>query len=100
MAKRKDIEITEDDAAADPIGPPAPVSAKIELPTVESPPLSPASEIAATSPAAAAPSVAEAPATEPSIAPAAAEAAELPLRIWPRFTIRPRHKRYGCSPPR
>ena len=95
MAKRKNTDITEGNAAADPIGPPAPKSVKSELPAVESPPLSPASEIATTSPPAAEPSVAEAPATEPSIAPAAVEAAELPPRIWPRFTIRPRHKRYG-----
>ncbi len=95
MAKRKDIETTGGSAAADPIGPPAPKSIKRELPTVESPPLSPASEIATTSPPVAEPVVAEAPATEPSIAPASAEAAELPLRIWPRFAMRPRHKRYG-----
>jgi hypothetical protein len=95
MAKRKDVEITESDAAANLIGPPAPKSIKRALPTVESPPLSPTSELAATSPAAAEPSAAEVPAIEPSIAPAAVKAAELPPRIWPRFAIRPRHKRYA-----
>ena len=95
MAKRKATEITEDNAAADMIGPPAPKSINSELPAVASPPLSPASEIAATPPSAAEPIVTEAPATEPAIAPAAGEAAELPPRNWPRFTIRPRHKRYG-----
>jgi hypothetical protein len=95
MAKRKDIEITESDAAANLIGPPAPKSIKRALPTVESPPLSPASELAATSPVAAESSAAAAPAIEPSIEPAAVKAAELPPRVWPRFTIRPRHKRYG-----
>jgi hypothetical protein len=95
MAKRKDTEITEGNAAADPIGPPAPKSVKRELPIVESPPLSPASEIATTASAVAEPIVAEAPAIEASIASTSVEAAELPSRIWPRFTIRPRHKRYG-----
>jgi len=94
MAKRKATEITEGNAA-DLIGPPAPKSFKRELPAVESPPLSPASEIAAMSPAAAEPSAAEVPAIEPSTEPAAVKAAELPPRIWPGFTIRPRHKRYG-----
>ena len=94
MAKRKATETTEDNAAADMIGPPAPKSINSELPAVASPPLSPASEIAATPPSIAEPIVTEVPATEPAIAPAADEAAELP-RTWPRFTIRPRHKRYG-----
>ncbi len=95
MAKRKDIETTGGSAAADPIGPPAPKRVKSELPTVASPPLSPASEIATTASAAAEPNVAEEPAIEPSIEPAAVKTAELPPRIWPRFTVRPRHKRYG-----
>jgi gas vesicle protein len=102
MAKRKDTETTAGSAAADPIGPPAPKSVKRDLPTVESPPLSPASE--AVAPIAAEPSVVETTAPEtipaattidPPIEPAAVKAAELSPRIWPRFTIRPRHKRYG-----
>ncbi len=97
MAKRKDIEINGGDAAADPIGPPAPKSAKSQLPTVESPPLSPASEIATTSPAAAEPSVAEAPASEPIVvvAPVVEPAADMASNAPPRFVLRPRHKRYA-----
>ncbi len=95
MAKRKATEITEDNTKAGLIGPPAPKSVKRELPAVESPPLSPASEIATTPPAAAEPSAVEVPAIEASIEPAPVKTAELPPRIWPRFTIRPRHKRYG-----
>jgi hypothetical protein len=95
MAKRKATEITEDNAAADMIGPPAPKSINSELPAVPSPPLSPASEIVPTPHSIAEPIVTEVPATEPAIAPVAVEAAELPPRTWPRFTIRPRHKRYG-----
>ena len=97
MAKRKDTDITEGNAAADPIGPPAPKSAKSELPIVESPPLSPASEIATTSPAAAEPSVAEAPASEPivAVAPVVEPAADMASNAPPRFVLRPRHKRYA-----
>jgi hypothetical protein len=77
-------------------------SEKSELPAVESPPLSPAGETVAQ--AVAEPSVVEAPAPEPVTAAPAIEATvpvatlkadELPPRIWPRFTIRPRHRRYG-----
>lgn len=78
-------------------------SEKSELPAVELPPLSPAGETVAQ--AVAEPSVVEAPAPEPVTAAPAIEATvppvatlkadELPPRIWPRFTIRPRHRRYG-----
>ncbi len=95
MAKRKDIEITEGDAAADPIGPPAPKSVKSELPAVKSPPLSPASEIAATSPAAAEPIVAEAPATESRSRRQRPKPPRRRQGYAPRFAMRPRHKRYG-----
>ena len=44
MAKRKDIEITGGEAAASSSGAPEPASAKSELPTVESPPISPGTE--------------------------------------------------------
>ena len=94
------------EAAPKPDGEPEVTSAKSEtseLPMVESPPLSPAGETVAQ--AVAEPSVAEAPAPEPVAAAPAIEATvppvatlkadELPPRIWPRFTIRPRHRRYG-----
>lgn len=63
-------------------------SEKSELPIVESPPLSPAADTTET-------------ATEPKVVEtvvppvAALGAAELPPKLWPRFTIRPRHRRYG-----
>ncbi len=94
MAKRKDIEITGGDAAADPIGPPAPKSAKHDLPTVESPPTSPAGEAAATPEPTAEPVKPESsePISVPAVIPAiAAEAPPSP----PRFVLRPRHKRYA-----
>jgi hypothetical protein len=77
-------------------------SDKSKLPVVESPPLSPVGEATLT---AAEPSIVTTPAPEPvAVAPAidatvppvaALTSAELPSKIWPRFTIRPRHKRYG-----
>src|SRR5208283_5649612 len=81
MAKRKDIEITGGDAAANPNGAPEPVSAKSELPTVESPPISPGTEMPAIA------SDAPAPAVEP--------AADAAIKTPPRFVFRPRHKRYA-----
>jgi len=92
------------DAAPKPDGEPEVTSAKSvksELPVVESPPLSPAGEAAA--PIAAEASIAAAPAPEP-VAPAidatvppiaSLKSVELPPKIWPRFTVRPRHKRYA-----
>jgi hypothetical protein len=82
------------EAAPDQNGTPEPVSAKSELPTVESPPTSPASETAATPEPAPEPVKAEAP--EPINVPAIipAVAAEPPPSP-PRFVLRPRHKRYA-----
>jgi hypothetical protein len=94
MAKRKDIEITEGGAAASSNGAPEPASAKSELPTVESPPISPGTETPAP---AIEPIVAQAPVIEPTAEPApaieaiAAAAPAAPLR----FVLRPRHKRYA-----
>jgi hypothetical protein len=101
MAKRKDIEITGGDAAANPNGTPEPVSAKSELPTVESPPISPGTEMPAIASDAPAPAVepvkAEAPAIEPIAvaAPAVEPAADAAIKTPPRFVFRPRHKRYA-----
>jgi hypothetical protein len=82
MAKRKDIEITGGEAAASSSGAPAPALAKSELPSVESPPISPATETPAIEPIAAA-----TPAVEPIM-----DAAPV---ANPRFVLRPRHKRYA-----
>jgi hypothetical protein len=65
-------------------------SEKSKLPVVESPPLSPAGD--ATEAVAEAKVAETADATVPPGA--TLETAELP-KIWPRFTIRPRHRRYG-----
>jgi len=82
MAKRKDIEITGGEAAASSSGAPEPALAKSELPSVESPPISPATETPAIEPIAAA-----TPAVEPIM-----DAAPV---ANPRFVLRPRHKRYA-----
>jgi hypothetical protein len=91
MAKRKDIEITGGETAASSSGAPEPAQTKSELPSVESPPISPATEtpaIATDTPATAIEPIAAAtPAVEP-IADAAPVAK-------PRFVLRPRHKRYA-----
>ena len=79
------------DAAPKPGGEPEVVAAKTELPAVESPPLSPASE-AVSEPVIAAhesATAAEPPADEASVA-----AGVMP-KTWPLFAIRPRHKRYA-----
>jgi hypothetical protein len=93
------------DAAPKPDGEPEVTQAKSdksELPIVESPPLSPADNATQST---ANPSVVETPTPEPvaaasaidaTVPPVAAlKAAELPPKIWPRFTMRPRHRRYG-----
>ena len=91
MAKRKDIEITGGEAAASSSGAPEPAQTKSELPSVESPPISPATEtpaIATDAPATAIePIAAAAPAVEPIM-----DAAPV---AKPRFVLRPRHKRYA-----
>jgi hypothetical protein len=81
MAERKDIESAGGEAAAH--------SAKSELPTVESPPLSPAAE-ATPEPAAEMPIVEPVAVTAPIIEPVAAAHA-----LLPRFVLKPRHKRYA-----
>ena len=91
MAKRKDIEITGGETAASSSGAPEPAQTKSELPSVESPPISPATEtpaIATDAPATAIePIAAAAPAVEPIM-----DAAPV---AKPRFVLRPRHKRYA-----
>ena len=91
MAKRKDIEITGGEAAASSSGAPEPASAKNELPTIESPPISPGTEtpaIATDTPATAIEPIAAATPTVEPITDAAPVAK-------PRFVLRPRHKRYA-----
>src|SRR5271169_965861 len=74
------------ETAPKPDGVPEVTPAKSELPVVESPPVSPASET---------------PAVEMAIEPAAATAASIEpiaepkIAILPRFALRPRHKRYA-----
>lgn len=80
------------DTAQTPGGEPEAAPAKIELPAVESPPLSPASEVA--TPASAESIAAPEPiAVAPGVEPPATSA--LVARVWPRFAMRPRHKRYA-----
>ena len=103
MAKRKDIEITGGEAAASSSGAPEPASAKNELPTIESPPISPGTETPAiatdTPEPAIEPIVPQAPMIE-SIAVAASasapetDAAQAPAPP-PRFVLKARHKRYA-----
>jgi hypothetical protein len=93
MAKRKDIEITGGEAAPSPNGAPEQAPAKSELPTVESPSISPAAE---TSPAIESVAI-ETPVIETIAAPAiepAGDAAPAPATPT-RFVLRPRHKRYA-----
>jgi hypothetical protein len=93
MAKRKDIEITGGEAAASPNSAPEQAPAKSEMPTVESPSISPAAETSpAIEPVAIETPVIEiitAPAIEPSV-----DAAPAPATPS-RFVLRPRHKRYA-----
>jgi len=92
------------EAAPKPDGEPEVTQAKTEkneLPVVESPPLSPAGDATPTTAEAI---ISETAASEPAAASAidaivppvaALTSAELPPKIWPRFTVRPRHKRYA-----
>jgi hypothetical protein len=101
MAKRKDIEITGGEAAANPESTPAAAPIKGELPVVESPSISPAVEtpaIAADTPAPAVePIKAEAPVIEPVAvaAPAVESIADAAPVAKPLFVLRPRHRRYA-----
>src|SRR6202142_401349 len=91
MAKRKDIEITGGETAASSSGAPEPAQTKSELPSIESPPISPATEtsaIATDTPAIAIEPIA---AATPAVKPIA-DAAPV---AKPRFVSRPRHKRYA-----
>ena len=84
MAKRKDIETADGEAAAK--------SKNSELPIVESPPLSPATEVVPISE----PAAIETPVVEPiaATAPIIETVATTPASP-PRFVLRPRHKRYA-----
>ncbi len=83
MAKRKDTEIAGSDAAATPESAAASAPVKNELPTVESPSISPAVETA--------PAPEPVAVETPAIEPAAAAASVTPAR----FVLRLRHKRYA-----
>jgi hypothetical protein len=91
MAKRKEIETSGSDTAATPDNAAGKTQPGTELPAVESPSISPAAEIAA------GPVVAEAAApaapAETVISPAAQASSS--LLHFPRFHLRPRHKRYA-----
>src|SRR5664280_1432962 len=91
MAKRKDIEITGGEAAASSSGAPEPAQAQSELPSVESPPISPATETPAIATDTPAPAIEPIAAATPTVEPItdAAPVAKL------RFVSRPRHKRYA-----
>jgi len=90
MAKRKDTEITGSEAAA------TPEPVKNELPTVESPSISPATEITPMPE----PIAVEAPASEPKIeskieAPVIEPVTTTAPKTAQLFALRPRHKRYA-----
>jgi len=91
MAKRKDIEITGGEAAASSSGAPEPAQAKSELPSVESPPISPATETPAIATDTPAPAIEPIAAATPTVEPIT-DAAPV---AKPRFVLRPRHKRYA-----
>jgi hypothetical protein len=93
MAKRKAIEISGDDTTATPGNATDKLQAGTELPAVESPPISPATpeihaEPVATVPTASTAATVSEPAEE-------APAATTPPIHFPRFHLRPRHKRHA-----
>ena len=89
------------EAAPNPDGAPEITPAKAELPAVESPSISPATEIspASTPPPVSEPITAEAPASEPKTEPKIESPAIEPVAAVtpaaPIFVLRPRHKRYA-----
>src|SRR5450830_1299283 len=98
MAKRKDIEASSGEPAAKADGAPAPAQAKRELPTVESPSISPAEPEPKVEPKIE-PIAELPPAIEPVAETAPASAAELAVAATPapatvrRFAFNARHKR-------
>jgi hypothetical protein len=95
MAKRKAIETSGSDTAATPDDTADKTQPGTELPAVESPSISPAAQIAA-EPAVAEEPAAPAPPVETVSAPGGeATAASSTLIHFPRFHLRPRHKRYA-----
>lgn len=77
------------EAAPKPDGAPEATPAKAELPTVESPPLSPGTETPATA------TDTPEPAIEPIVPPAIEPVAVAAPTPRPRFVLRPRHRRYA-----
>src|SRR5664280_2629823 len=80
MAKRKDIEITGGEAAASSSGAPEPAQAKSELPSVESPPISPATETPAIATDTPAPAIEPIAAATPTVEPITDAAIDRPAR--------------------
>jgi|SRR5450759_4030244 hypothetical protein len=91
MAKRKDIEITGGEAAASSSGAPEPAQAKSELPSVESPPISPATETPAIATDTPAPAIEPIAAATPAVEPITDA---VPV-AKPRFVLKARHKHYA-----
>jgi hypothetical protein len=79
------------EAAPKPDGAPEVTPAKAELPSVESPPISPGTETSAIVTDTPAPAIEPIMTAEPAIEPMAATASAM----WPRFVLRPRHRRYA-----
>jgi hypothetical protein len=94
MAKRKAIEISASDTAATPDDAADKTQTGTELPAVESPSISPAAAVIAADPV-----VAEEPPAAPAevVSAPGDEAAAAPSTLihFPRFHLRPRHKRYA-----
>ena len=93
MAKRKQIEITGSETAASPDGAPQQAQIKSELPTIESPPVSPSTDMPAT--ASDAPASAVEPIAEAVPAPAGDTTPTPTSAKIPRLILKPRHKRYA-----
>src|SRR5450759_3867322 len=91
MAKRKDIDITGGEAAASSSGAPEPAQAKSELPSVESPPISPATETPAIATDTPAPAIEPIAAATPAVEPITYA---VPV-AKPRFVLKARHKHYA-----
>ena len=89
MAKRKEIETSGSDTAATADNAAGKTQPGTELPAVESPSISPAAEIAA------GPVIAEEAAAPAETVISSAAQASSSLLHFPRFHLRPRHKRYA-----
>jgi hypothetical protein len=95
MAKRKAIENPGGDTAARPDGATNKARPSSELPEVESPPIAPAMANITVEPVVAVGSAEPAASTETASTPADASATASASMHFPRFKLRPRHKRYA-----